>query len=217
MSNTERKFEEMSNPLPEDRQQVIDQINRAFASCTLPQGEEKLESWGGLDADSVMRNWKNQTRASVVDSLTFGSFNSEDLSYMSSDALRYFLPALFELFLRQPRRVADGIAFSELVGRLEGIVGLHEFSDNGFYRPIELTDEQRRAVREFCGQLMTNIKKFYLGDEDDAKFRVRLKAIRKAVLTYQCEEDFDARLREERNRKGPRQQGFRNPRHNDKA
>ncbi len=145
-----------------------------------------------MDASSVVENWSDRDRRSVSDIDLFCSYLAEDLSYMSAPALRYFLPALLGLFLRSPERIDFG-GFICLISRLEGLVGLRDDHDGGFYRPVSLTQEQRLAIREFCTQVMTIIKKFDL-DSFEAEYQGRLKEIRKNVLIFSCEEDYDAEL-----------------------
>ncbi len=181
-------------PLPENRNHAIAQIELAFAACPRPSQEELVSEWG-IDGPAVIENWGTRDRASVA---RLNCFDTEDLSYMSSKGLRYFLPAIFVAFLRRPEVVGFD-DFAGIVSRLEGIAGLRrpicipglpEYDDGPFYCPIVLTSEQRLAVREFCGQLLTIIRKFHLGSYEK-EYQERLKQLRKSIVTYSCDADYD--------------------------
>ncbi|GAA5497547.1 hypothetical protein Rhal01_03743 [Rubritalea halochordaticola] len=170
---------------------VIELTRSAFAKCRKPR-EDQLTSWGGLDGPYVVEHWKDHDRDSVLRLDDYGGCLAEDLSYMSSHALRYFLPAVMELMLLKPDWV-ECYAFGMTVSRLEGLVGLNEHHEGGFYRPVVLDHDQRVALREFCKLLQDTIKVYDLVPYVP-HYKRRLAEVEKRMMSFKCSADYDAEL-----------------------
>lgn len=173
--------------MPDHLKACIDQIEAAFAGCPKPSRKD-LVSDEGLESNYVRGHWKHHTRESVQALTWFTDDLGEDLSYMSSAALRYFLPSVLILFLTKPGAIDLG-GFMTVVGRLEGMFGCGSRREN--YRPIVLTAEQIQSIQAWCREIFDSIEQFWVPSlEDDL---ARLMAIQEAAGNFVCERDYDAR------------------------
>lgn len=177
----------MSQNLSQNRQACIAQLKAAFAECPRPELDQ-LAPHGGIDGPYVIENWAHLDRESVLELSFFDSSLAEDLSYMSSIALRYFLPSVLILFLQHPARIDFG-GFISLISRLEGMFGCRDKGEA--YRQVQLTLAQRHAIRDWCGQIQTIIRKFDLSS-CEGEYANRLKRLRKAILMNGENEDHEA-------------------------
>ncbi len=176
----------MHSDLPKNRLACISQIECAFAACEKPT-LDKLAPDGGIDGPYVIKNWGHLTRETVLELPYFGNYHGEDLSYMSSSGIRYFLPSILILFLRHPENI-ENEGFACLVTRLEGVFGCRKKTPH--YRQIRLVSAQREAIHEWCGQIMTILRKFKLGPWQ-AEQMARLKALRRAARTNATDHDYE--------------------------
>jgi hypothetical protein len=164
----------------------IDQIQAAFSDCPKPSRKD-LVSDEGLDSNYVRGHWKHHTRESVQALTWFTDDLAEDLSYMSPGALRYFLPSVLILFLKNPGAI-DFSGFITVVGRLESMFGCGSRPEA--YRPVVLTAGQLQSIQEWCRQIIGIIDQFWLGSFQDKYFGLLIE-IQDAAGKYVCERDYD--------------------------
>ncbi|WP_269527267.1 hypothetical protein [Coraliomargarita parva] len=180
------------------KEECISQIREAFKQCEKPS-KERMSSWGGLDGDYVLKNWNHLKREQVREFDSITSYHTEDLSYMSSDALRYYLPGIMILFLEKPD-VVDYGAFIGLLSRLEAIFGCRVLNPNKIplkfdtYRPIRFTQEQLTSITNWTHQIETLYDELEV--EDEAYwFSEQFERLRKAIGTSRNLVDYDIELK----------------------
>lgn len=178
----------VSNPdLPEYRSACVLRIRQAFQGCPRPRPEQ-LAPDGGIDGPSVIENWKELERRDVEALQYFTSSFAEDLSYMSSMALRYYLPAVMVLILQWPGRIDFG-EFISVISRFEGLFACGKAHQ--WYRPIALTKSQIAACHDWFDQLIGIIKLFDLESFED-EYVQRLEDLRSATSKGVASTDYDA-------------------------
>jgi hypothetical protein len=177
----------MSSAPPQNQLRCIAKIREAFRSCPRPT-PELLSPNGGIEGPYVHKNWGHLTREDVEALDFFGSDISEDITYMSSVAFRYFVPSVMILFLSRPERI-DDVPFFEMVRRCEE--ALQCDADGSSYGRIALTRQQADAFYEWFGELLPIIRKFHLGSFE-VEYIERLRTLRTRAKTFTPDSDFDA-------------------------
>lgn len=177
----------MSSGLPQNRLECIAKIREAFNECPKPT-RELLSPNGGIDGPYVHKNWGHLSRDDVEALEHFGDYMAEDITYMSSVAFRYYVPAVMILFLSRPESIDFG-GFISMVSRCESAF---QCRDDGYVDgQIAMTTSQVSVFREWFGQLMTIIRKFDL-DSFEEEYMNRLRNLRKRASAFTPDTDYDA-------------------------
>jgi hypothetical protein len=187
--------------IPQRRQACIDELRAAFNGCPKPSTAD-LAPWGGLDAQYVIMHWSELDRSKVCNLLLFSDL-AEDLSYMSSVALRYYLPEVLVLCLEDKERVDFG-GIIGIISRLEGLFS----SGREAYRPISISKAQKKAIHSWCGEILVIQKTFGFGSFE-SDYRTRLKNLRNAIRCSVETEDYDAEYFQKKLKPQSRTSGYR--------
>jgi hypothetical protein len=166
-------------------------LETAFADCEKPATGLQLVSVGGLGGIDAMNDWKDLRREDIGAIEEFGAQLGEDLDYMSSGAIRYFLPAILSLCLQTPGKI-DESGFSFLINRMEAM-WVRE-PDYKYYRGSRLDRAQIHAVDLWCG-LMAG-EAYPLGRDEyglwpKEVFLKRIMEIRRCLPGAEDRADFD--------------------------
>ena len=98
-----------------ESKRVQDQIAQAFKRATMPRSARELAP-PGIDANAVIEHFLGKTQA-VLESGEFrASLYMEDFSYMTCQAVEYYLPSVLRIMMREP---ADDGLWIYLHGFLE--------------------------------------------------------------------------------------------------
>lgn len=80
--------------------EILANIAAAFASAKMPRSEDEITT-GGIDGPYVVKHFLGKSRAEVATSF-MPSLHMEDFTYMTKQAVDYYLPVVLELMMKQP-------------------------------------------------------------------------------------------------------------------
>ncbi|WP_157128756.1 hypothetical protein [Nocardia amamiensis] len=97
------------------RDEVTHRIDQVFAGALLPLTEDELAP-PSIDARYVIAHFHGRSRADIDRSSFLPSLHMEDFTYMTAQAVEYYLPAVLKLMLIQPYDFELWIYLSSFLG-----------------------------------------------------------------------------------------------------
>ncbi|HTL34989.1 MAG TPA: hypothetical protein VL326_17790 [Kofleriaceae bacterium] len=114
-------------------------IDAAFADARMPRTEAELTS-GGIDGPYVVKHFLGRSRADVETGRFMPSLHMEDFTYMTPEAVAYYLPVVLRFMLAKP---SDDELWIFLSAFLRGITGT--YADRSL---TSLSVAQRTAIAD---------------------------------------------------------------------
>lgn len=169
-------------------------------------------SVGGMDAGDAGEIWMNLTREEVAQHPDFDERIGEYLDYLSTDGMRYFLPALLELALLSPEKVDDGGLFY-LTARLKEM--WTRPPEHRYYRGTRLSRAQVDAIRTWCELIQDQaegLQEYEIGHWSRLKSLKTVQEIREHLPSALNCVDYDADYRQKLQDEATKHSGRERPR-----
>ncbi len=123
------------------RDDIVRQIDQAFQDAAMPRTESELTEGGGLDGPYVVEHFLGKARGDVDSTRFLPSLHMEDFTYMTQNAVAYYLPSVLKLMLVEPY---DADLWIFLGGFLRSVKASYGVNLHG------LSASQRKAIADWA-------------------------------------------------------------------
>jgi len=164
----------------------VELLRNAFRDAAKPEGSAII-GVNSVNALGLIERWAAMSREEVENISSFDINIGADLLYMSSSALRYYLPSLMVGLMLNPRRF-DEFGLDYLLTRLEQIVGTGKAGKNPY--PVYFTPLQMAAIHSWLEWLSDRLRLF-VSDDVLPDFNLRLSAVATSFSAGGPLKDFD--------------------------
>jgi len=127
-----------------DRLDVLRQIDEAFAGARKPQTEDELAP-PSIEAPYAIEHFLGKSQSAVETEHFPASLYMEDFTYMTDEAVRYYLPAVLRIMLA---KTSNDELWIFLHGFLRTVKGKYPASSL-----TTLDDRQRKAIADWAEHL----------------------------------------------------------------
>lgn len=79
---------------------ILESIAAAFADAEMPRTEDEITT-GGIDGPYVVKHFLGKSREEMATGF-LPSLHMEDFTYMTKQAVEFYLPVVLELMMKQP-------------------------------------------------------------------------------------------------------------------